>query len=121
MRIVQLANFYGPTSGGQRTAIDRIGRGYAEAGHERILVVPAGRDHDERDLDGRRLALRSPRLPGTHYRVITDVARVLALLDRLQPDRVEVSDKLTLWPAGRWARRRGVPSLLTVQALWSEW
>lgn len=111
-RIVQLANFYGPTSGGQRTAIDRVGRGYVEAGHERVLVVPGPRDRDEQTLDGRVLHLRSPRLPGTDYRVITDVARVLRVLDQLEPDRVEVSDKLTLWPVGRWARRRGVRSLL---------
>ena len=112
MRIVQLANFYAPTSGGQRTAIDEVGRGYVDRGHERILVVPGPRDADERGLDGRRVVLRSPRLPGQPYRVITDVDRVLALLDVLRPDAVEVSDKLTLWPVGRWARRRGVGATL---------
>jgi alpha-1,6-mannosyltransferase len=112
VRIVQLANFYGPTSGGQRTAIDEVGRGYLARGHERVLVVPGRRDLDEQGPEGRRIALRSPKLPGQPYRVITDVERVLALLDAVQPDVVEVSDKLTLWPVGRWARRHGVRATL---------
>jgi alpha-1,6-mannosyltransferase len=112
VRIVQLANFYSPTSGGQRTAIDEVGRGYLARGHERVLVVPGRRDLDELGPEGRRIALRSPKLPGQPYRVITDVERVLALLDALQPDVVEVSDKLTLWPVGRWARRQGVRATL---------
>jgi alpha-1,6-mannosyltransferase len=113
VRIVQLANFYGPTSGGQRTAIDEVGQGYLESGLERVLVVPGPADADEETAAGRRISIRSPRLPGgSGYRVITDLPRVWALLEGLRPDRVEVSDKLTLWRAGAWARRHGVPSLL---------
>jgi alpha-1,6-mannosyltransferase len=40
VRIAQLANFYSPISGGLRTVVDTLGRGYAALGHERILVVP---------------------------------------------------------------------------------
>ncbi|MET0197687.1 MAG: alpha-(1-2)-phosphatidylinositol mannosyltransferase, partial [Rhodococcus fascians] len=43
VRIVQLANFYGPRSGGLRTAVDQLGAGYTAAGHEVILVVPGER------------------------------------------------------------------------------
>jgi alpha-1,6-mannosyltransferase len=32
MRVVQIANFYGPRSGGLRTAIDRLGPNTAPAG-----------------------------------------------------------------------------------------
>lgn len=112
MRIVQLANFYGPTSGGQRTAIDEVGRGYVARGHERVLIVPGPRDQQQHGPEGHRIAVRSPKLPGQPYRVITDVERVLALLDVVRPDAVEVSDKLTLWPVGRWARRHGVHATL---------
>ena len=49
MRIAQLANFVGPTSGGMRTAVRALGRGYREAGAARLLVVPGpveiGRAH----------------------------------------------------------------------------
>ncbi|MYV66388.1 glycosyltransferase family 1 protein, partial [Streptomyces sp. SID2131] len=36
LRIVRLANFVTPTSGGLRTALDRLGRGYLAAGHEPV-------------------------------------------------------------------------------------
>ncbi|ESK72384.1 hypothetical protein O216_09705 [Mycobacterium tuberculosis variant bovis 04-303] len=34
MRVVQVANFYGPRSGGLRTAVDRLGAEYCASGHE---------------------------------------------------------------------------------------
>jgi alpha-1,6-mannosyltransferase len=43
VRIVQLANFYGPRSGGLRTAVDQLGAGYTASGHEVVLVVPGER------------------------------------------------------------------------------
>ena len=43
MRIVQLANFYGPRSGGLRTALHHLGEGYVARGHTVSLVVPGPR------------------------------------------------------------------------------
>ena len=45
MRVVQVANFYGPRSGGLRTAVDRLGAEYCAAGHSVFLIVP-GRRHE---------------------------------------------------------------------------
>lgn len=113
MRIVQLANFYGPRSGGLRTFVDEVGRRYGGAGHERILVVPGVRDADEATPAGRRISLRAPTLPFDRgYRVLLTGRRVLELLDRLRPDAVEVDDRLLLGPVSGWARARGVPVLL---------
>lgn len=113
MRIVQLANFYGPESGGQRTAIDELGRGYVSRGHERVLVVPGAQAADEQTASGRRITLPGRVLPASGgYRVLANRGALLRLLADLRPDRIEVSDKLTLWPLGRWARSRGVPSVL---------
>ena len=113
MRIVQLANFYGPESGGQRTAIDELGRGYTDRGHERVLVVPGERASDEDTPGGRRITLPGRTLPASGgYRVLVNRGAVLRALADLRPDRIEVSDKLTLWPLGRWARAHGVPSVL---------
>lgn len=39
-RIVQVAGFYAPTSGGLRTAVDALALEYRAAGHETVLVVP---------------------------------------------------------------------------------
>lgn len=103
-RIVQLANFVSPRSGGIRTALEALGAGYEAAGHERVLVVPGSDDA----VDGHRLVVRGRRIPGQPYWVMTDVARVRQAVRRLRPDRVEVSDRLTLGSIGR----LGPPSLL---------
>ncbi len=113
MRIVQLANFYGPRSGGLRTAMHHLGAGYAGRGHEVVLVVPGRRGSDEVLPSGiRRITVAAPQLPGTGgYRAV-DPWRVTRLLERLRPDAIEVSDRLTLRGLGRWARRHGVPSVV---------
>lgn len=120
-RVVQLANFVTPTSGGLRTALHALADGYTEAGHEVTQVLPGPRDTDEQTTHGRRVTLRSPEVPGTGYRVLTDVPRVLRTLDVLAPDRLEVHDRTTLRPAGRWARRHGVPSLVVSHERLDRW
>ena len=113
MRIVQVANFYGPASGGLRTTVDALGRGYVAAGHDRVLIVPGPSAREERTAGGRRITLAAPVLPATGgYRAMLDWRQVAALVSRLEPDSLEVSDRFTLWPLGAWAARRGVPSVL---------
>ncbi|MFK0251396.1 glycosyltransferase family 4 protein [Amycolatopsis azurea] len=113
MHIVQLANFYGPRSGGLRTALHHLGAGYVASGHQVTLVVPGQRYADETLPSGvRRFSLPAPQIPGTGgYRAV-DPHRVRAVLKRLEPDRLEVSDRLTLRGMGVWARRNGVPSMV---------
>ncbi|GAY08903.1 glycosyltransferase [Pseudonocardia sp. N23] len=113
MRIAQLANFYGPRSGGLRTALHHLGAGYVARGHEVVLVVPGPAAADELLPSGvRRVTVAAPQLPGTGgYRAV-DPWRVRRLLDRLDPDAIEVSDRLTLRGLGEWASRRGVPSVV---------
>ncbi|SFA98796.1 alpha-1,6-mannosyltransferase [Amycolatopsis marina] len=113
MHIVQLANFYGPRSGGLRTALHHLGAGYVARGHRVTLVVPGRRYADELLPGGvRRCSLPAPRIPGTGgYRAV-DPRRVRAVLRELRPDRLEVSDRLTLRGMGEWARRAGVPSVV---------
>ncbi|MFH8626793.1 glycosyltransferase [Streptomyces vietnamensis] len=113
LRIVRLANFVTPTSGGLRTALDRLGRGYLAAGHEPVLVVPGEVASDHHTGQGRIITLPGPVLPGTGgYRVLADRRRVRRLLDELAPDRIEVSDRTTLRWTGEWARRARVPSVM---------
>lgn len=113
MHIVQLANFYGPRSGGLRTAVDELGRRYRDAGHTTSLIVPAEQssvvEHPNRTV----VTIASPLVPGLGgYRAIVDLGAVHRHLDRLRPDAIELSDKTTLvGPAAR-HRRRGVPVVL---------
>ncbi|MFD5824217.1 glycosyltransferase family 4 protein [Lentzea sp. NPDC060358] len=113
MRVVQLANFYGPKSGGLRTALHHLGTGYAQSGHEVVLVVPGDRHADEVLPGGvRRITLPAVKIPYTGgYRVV-DPWRVKSLVERLGPDRLEVSDRLTLRGMGAWAGDRGIPSVV---------
>ena len=72
MRVVQVANFYGPRSGGLRTAVDRLGAEYCAAGHEVFLVVP-GRYSDWRELPSGvvRISLPARLIPFTGgYRAV---------------------------------------------------
>ncbi len=111
MRIAQLANFVGPTSGGMKVVIDQLGAGYVAAGHERIFVRPGPRDAITETEAGIEVEVRAPRLT-PQYRMIAKPWRALDVLDRFRPDVVEVSDKWTLSPVGRWARKRNVGSVL---------
>ena len=111
MRIAHIANFYGPTSGGLRTAMHALGAGYQERGHEMLLVVPGPDDTAEDTPFGQRVTIKSPIVPGTGgYRVILRTGRVRRVLSEFAPDVLEVSDRTTLRGIGRWSRKRGIPS-----------
>jgi alpha-1,6-mannosyltransferase len=113
MRIVRLANFITPHSGGLRTALRELGAGYAAAGHEPVLVMPGAADDDEQTPQGRVITLRGPVLPlSGGYRLLLSKRRVRDILEALRPDRLEVSDRTTLRWTGPWARRHDVPAVM---------
>ncbi|WP_107704723.1 glycosyltransferase [Nocardioides allogilvus] len=111
MRIAQLANFIGPASGGMKTAIHALGEGYVDAGCERLLVIPGPTDSRVSTHAGDVVQLRAPKVGGG-YRLIVEPWRVTEVLESWRPTSVELSDKLTLLPVARWARRSGVGSVL---------
>ncbi|MFJ9160666.1 glycosyltransferase [Streptomyces griseoviridis] len=113
LRIVRLANFVAPSSGGLRTALRELGTGYLRAGHDPVLIVPGARADDRDTEQGRVITLPGPLLPGTGgYRVLTDRRAVSRVLESLAPDRLEVSDRTTLRWTGKWARRARVPAVM---------
>ena len=113
MRIVRLANFVAPHSGGLRTSLAELGAGYLAAGHEPVLVIPGERDGDELTAQGRVITLRAPRVPFTGgYRLLWRRRRLARLLADLRPDALEVSDRTTLRWTGAWAREHGVPAVM---------
>jgi alpha-1,6-mannosyltransferase len=107
MRVAQVANFYGPRSGGLRTAVDRLGAEYCAAGHEVFLIVP-GHDATAVELPSGvvRITVPARKIPFTGgYRAVMP-APVTRVLDRLAPDAIEVSDRFTLRSLGSWGARR---------------
>lgn len=111
-RIVQTANFVTPSSGGLRTCLRHLAEGYAAGGHEVIQVLPGAHDAREATPWGELVHLAAPVVPGTGYRVLTRTAAVSRAVAGLEPDRVEVHDRLTLRRLGRHVARTGVPSLV---------
>ncbi|MDJ0394726.1 glycosyltransferase [Rhodococcus sp. G-MC3] len=113
MRIVQLANFYGPRSGGLRTAVDQLGAGYTARGHEVVLVVP-GAVASEEILPTGVLRITEPavRIPFAGGYRAADPRAIADITEGLRPDVLEVSDRLTLRGMGGWASRRGVGSVM---------
>ncbi len=113
MRVVQVANFYGPRSGGLRTAVDRLGAEYCATGHEVFLVVP-GRSPGRTQLPTGvvRITMPARLIPCTGgYRAVMP-GPVKALLKALRPDALEVSDRLTLRSLGPWGHDYGATTVM---------
>ena len=114
LHVVAVANFFGPRTGGLRTALLAIGRAYRAAGHRYSLVVPGERDEVIDTDAGPMHTIAAPVVPRSGgYRVIRRTAAVRRLLEKLRPDRLELADRTTLHGLTRWARGRGIPCLLT--------
>jgi len=110
---VRLVNYIAPASGGLRTALRELGAGYLAAGHEPVLVMPGPRLERRQTEQGLVVTVPGPRVPGTGgYRAIVARRPLRRLLDDLEPDRLEVSDRTTLRWTGAWARRCGVRSMM---------
>lgn len=110
-RIVQVANFVAPHSGGIRTVLDHLAFGYGDRGHDVVQIVPGSSDHVVPTPWGRRVIVRGWPLPHTGYRLLSPTAVTRTLAD-LRPDRVEVHDRTTLRRVGLWAQRRDIPAVV---------
>ena len=100
MRIVRIANFLTPVSGGVRTALAHLAREYRARGIDPVLVIPGPADARHDGPDGTIITLASPRLPGTSYHMLVDRSRLKHAVRRLEPDAVEVHDRFTLDEVG---------------------
>ena len=113
MRIVHVANFYGPSSGGIRTTLHKLGKGYIQRGHEFIFIVPGNGFYRETTPMGERITVKSLMIPFSGgYRVIRSNSKLRKLLLELAPDRIEVSDRFTLSSIGIWAASRKIPAVV---------
>lgn len=112
MRILQVANFVTPTSGGQRVALDELAIRYVAAGHYCGRLVPA--DVATVSWSG-PVELRTvvgPRLPlSGGYRVAVSRTRVEDAVAEFAPDVIELSDRTTLAWLPAWAEARGIPTV----------
>lgn len=100
-------------TGGFRSAVDQLHRGYAEAGHRPALIRPGGADTERTTPSGPRISVRSPALPGRDgQRTFTRPRAVREAVARLRPARIEVGDRVVLGWLQPWAAANGVPLVL---------
>ncbi|QDO88991.1 glycosyltransferase family 1 protein [Ornithinimicrobium ciconiae] len=114
MHILRVANFVSPTSGGIKTALRHWGEGYRARGHQVSLIIPATKGDEPVTEESQGTVYRVPAtaIPGTGYSLMWSRARLGALMDRINPDSLEVSDRSTTRWMGRWARRRDIGSIM---------
>lgn len=113
MKIIHIANFYGPKSGGIKTTLHNLGTGYISQGHEFTYIVPGAGLHHEKTPHGTRITVPSLLIPFSGgYRIIKSNRQIKNMLLALLPDRIEVSDRFTLSSVGRWAKSRKITTLV---------
>lgn len=113
MRIVHVANFYGPKSGGIRTTLHELGAGYIARGHEFTYIVPGNGFYCEETPSGRKITVPSIELPFSGgYRIIRNNQGIKRLLITLKPDVLEVSDRFTLSGVAKWAGARRIKTVV---------
>ncbi len=118
MRVVDVAAWYGPTTGGIRTYLLAKARWAALNGQEHATVVPGVADLDCVEDGALTVCLRG-RTPTDRwgYRVWVRPGPIVSALDRLRPDVLVLNDVVSFPSAlGRWAERRGVATAMVCHA-----
>lgn len=127
MRIVVVNNFFPPRVGGSSHLSDALARGYAERGHDVLVVTAAYGGAPEREVRDGVTIVRLPAfsLPETRFAVSFDISfatrpslwrRLTRLLDDFRPDVIHQHGQFfdLTWATGLYARSRKVPALLSV-------
>jgi len=98
LKILHLANFYHPKSGGIKTYLDAKERYFEEHGLPFRLVIPDEQDGIERrEPDTVIYRIGSPRAPLNNiYRLIVNLGVLHKIVKLEEPDLLEVNDKFTL-------------------------
>ena len=114
MHILRVANFVSPTSGGIKPALQHWGEVYQERGHRVSLIIPATTGDEPVTQEAQGTVYRVPATPifSTGYSLMVGRARLSRLMEEIAPDSLEVSDRATTRWMGRWARRRGIGSIM---------
>lgn len=112
MHILRVANFVSPTSGGIKTALRHWGEVYRERGHRVSLIIPGPGRAVTQASEGMVYRVPATPIPHTGYSLMWNRAGMSRLMDSIDPDVIEVSDRSTTRWMGRWARRRGIASTM---------
>lgn len=113
MRIVHLANMYGPKSGGLRTAVNALSSQYQAMGHSVLIIVPGEDDSMSESGLNRIVTIKSPVIPYSGgYRIILRTDKVIEAIEAFAPDVIEISDRTTMLRIAHWAKKQGIQTML---------
>lgn len=112
MHVLRVANFVSPTSGGIKTALQHWGELYRERGHQVSLVVPGPGPAVAEERQGTVYRVPATPIGSSGYSLMWSRVRLARLLEAIDPDVLEVSDRSTTRWMGRWARQRGIGSVM---------
>lgn len=112
MHILRVANFVSPTSGGIKTALRAWGQLYLQMGHRASLIIPGPGQEITEEAQGLVYRVPATPLPGIGYSLMWSRVGMSRLMDAIAPDAIEVSDRATTRWMGRWARHRGIGSVM---------
>ncbi|MDT8910289.1 glycosyltransferase family 4 protein [Amycolatopsis sp. PS_44_ISF1] len=131
MRIAVINNFFPPRVGGSAHMSASLAAEFVAAGHEVLAVTAAyGEARADERVDGYRV-VRMPavKMPQLGLSIDFDLSfasvrpgnwrKLFRLLDEFQPDAIHLHGQFfdLSWMAGLYARRRGLPVLLTIHTL----
>ena len=104
MKIVDVSEFYSPTSGGVRIYVDRKFKAAARLGHSLTVIAPGTENRVEVREGGKLVWVKAPQLPfDRNYRMFWHARDVWRILDDEAPDVVEGSSPWRGgWIAARW-------------------
>lgn len=106
MKILQVANFVSPTSGGLRTAIDALRAGYETRGWTVFRITPYPNQTGNNEVFG----IPTVKVPFIgNYRVILQRKILKKAVLHIAPDVVELSDRTTLAWLPKWCKKNGIP------------
>ncbi len=92
MKIVDVSEFYSPTSGGVRTYVDQKFKAAARHRHSLTVIAPGTENKVETREGGKLVWVEAPQLPfDRNYRMFWRAADVWRILDAEEPDVVEGS------------------------------
>lgn len=109
MTVCDLVQFHSPISGGVRRYITdkaKMLQQFSEISH--AIIIPGDEDKQWQDGSTRFFQVKSPILPGSKsYRTFTHFSRIYQLLDKINPNLIEVADPYqSAWIAYNWASNR---------------
>lgn len=112
-KIAQIANFYGPRSGGLKTSMVELAKQYNLHKIKCLQIIP-GIDFTHTTTSyADVITIPSWKIPFSGgYRIIIKTSEIKKVLTDFNPDLIEINDRLTLIGLAPWARQRGIKTAL---------